>query len=128
MDGLEEMWLETSVGRVEAWYLAPLGSERSAPSPLVIIAHGNGDLIDRWLPSTLSLRRMGIGVLFVEIFRDMVVRKVAPPILPSVRPFCSPMTLSSATLKLIRSEFFSLVIRSAGAQSVYLPPNVRHPG
>jgi pimeloyl-ACP methyl ester carboxylesterase len=68
--GLEQMWLETSVGRVEAWYLAPLAGERiaatTAPSPLLIIAHGNADVMDRWLSSTLSLRRMGIGVLLVE--------------------------------------------------------------
>jgi len=64
--GREELWLETGEGRVEAWYLAPLNDQTSEPSPLVIIAHGNADLIDRWLPSVSGLRRMGIGVLLVE--------------------------------------------------------------
>jgi fermentation-respiration switch protein FrsA (DUF1100 family) len=66
MPGLEQMWLETSEGRVEAWYVAPLDAQQAAPAPLCIVAHGNADLIDRWLPSTLPLRRMGIGVLLVE--------------------------------------------------------------
>ena len=64
--GLEQIWLDTSEGQVETWYLAPLGAEQTAPAPLCIIAHGNADLIERWLPSTLGLRRMGIGVLLVE--------------------------------------------------------------
>jgi uncharacterized protein len=68
--GLEQIWLEASEGRAEAWYLAPLDGQRDgqtiAPSPLLIIAHGNADLMDRWLSSTLGLRRMGVGVLLVE--------------------------------------------------------------
>src|SRR5690554_2793678 len=74
--GLEQLWLATSEGRVEAWYLPPLvrqealeeqGEARTAArAPLMIIAHGNGDLIDRWLSSVSGLREMGIGVLLVE--------------------------------------------------------------
>ncbi len=64
--GLEELWLETSEGQVEAWYLTPLSEQAAEPSPLMIITHGNADLIDRWLPSVSGLRRMGIGVLLVE--------------------------------------------------------------
>jgi pimeloyl-ACP methyl ester carboxylesterase len=69
--GLEQMWLETSQGRVEAWFLPAMDSQaiesqNQAPAPLFIIAHGNGDLIDRWLSSVVGLRRMGIGVLLVE--------------------------------------------------------------
>ncbi|HXF64591.1 MAG TPA: alpha/beta hydrolase [Caldilineaceae bacterium] len=63
--GLEQMWLETGEGRVEAWYLPPLPAP-PAPAPLCIIAHGNGDLIDWWLPSIGGLREMGLGVLLVE--------------------------------------------------------------
>lgn len=64
--GLERMWLATSVGQVEAWYLAPLNTAAGQRAPLCILAHGNGDLIDRWLPSVTTLRQMGIGVLLVE--------------------------------------------------------------
>jgi pimeloyl-ACP methyl ester carboxylesterase len=64
--GLEQMWLETSEGQIEAWYLPPLNGRASGPAPLCIIAHGNGDLIDNWLPSLSGLRRMGVGVLLVE--------------------------------------------------------------
>jgi pimeloyl-ACP methyl ester carboxylesterase len=32
----------------------------------MIIAHGNGDLIDRWVSSVTGLRQMGIGILLVE--------------------------------------------------------------
>ena len=64
--GLERMWLATSVGQVEAWYLAPLNTEAGRRAPLCILAHGNGDLIDRWLPSVTTLRQMGMGVLLVE--------------------------------------------------------------
>jgi pimeloyl-ACP methyl ester carboxylesterase len=64
--GMEQMWLETSEGQVEAWYLAPVGEDAQTPAPLLIIAHGNGDLIDNWLASISALRQQGIGVLLVE--------------------------------------------------------------
>lgn len=66
LPGLEQIWLETSTGKVEAWYLSPLVGETSAPAPLLIIAHGNADLIDRWLEPVTPLRQMGAGVLLVE--------------------------------------------------------------
>src|SRR5436190_19139987 len=66
LPGMEQMWLETSTGKVEAWYLAPLAGEMNEPAPLLIIAHGNADLIDRWPALVMSLRQMGVGVLLVE--------------------------------------------------------------
>jgi pimeloyl-ACP methyl ester carboxylesterase len=66
MPGMEQMWLEMSTGQVEAWYLPPLGAETSAPAPLLILGHGNADLIDNWLSSVTGLREMGFGVLLVE--------------------------------------------------------------
>jgi pimeloyl-ACP methyl ester carboxylesterase len=66
MPGLERMWLATSVGQIEAWYLAPLDNEAASPAPLLILAHGNGDVIDNWLAATIPLREMGFGVLLVE--------------------------------------------------------------
>lgn len=64
--GRELLWLETSVGRVEAWYLPPLNRDASGPAALCILAHGNGDLIDRWPRAVEPLREMGVGVLLVE--------------------------------------------------------------
>jgi pimeloyl-ACP methyl ester carboxylesterase len=64
--GLEQHWLATSQGRVEMWYLPPLDGQTSNAAPLMIIAHGNGDLIDTWPPAVAELRRLGVGVLLVE--------------------------------------------------------------
>jgi pimeloyl-ACP methyl ester carboxylesterase len=66
LPGLEQIWLQTSTGKVEGWYLSPLMSEPNTPAPLMIVAHGNADLIDRWLTPVLPLRQMGVGVLLVE--------------------------------------------------------------
>ena len=50
---------------VEAWYLPPESAD--GPSPAVVFAHGNAELIDMWLPTFEELpRRWGIGVLLVE--------------------------------------------------------------
>ena len=65
MPELERVWLETSHGEVEAWFLAPLGSHSGA-APAVIIAHGNAELIDYWPQSVTRLRELGFGVLLVE--------------------------------------------------------------
>ena len=43
----EQVWLSTSFGRVEAWYLPPIGSHKG-PAPLLVFTHGNGELIDYW--------------------------------------------------------------------------------
>jgi len=63
--GREQLWLDTSYGRVEAWYLTPAGKRRG-PGPAVIFAHGNGELIDFWPDELAPFGRMGIGVLLVE--------------------------------------------------------------
>ena len=64
--GLEQVWLETSVGKVEMWFLPPLVAEQDATASVMIITHGNGELIDGWADAVLPLRRMGMGVLLVE--------------------------------------------------------------
>lgn len=61
----EEVWLTTPSGRVEAWYLPPLG-EPAAPAPLLMFTHGNGELIDYWPEEFDELRRLGLAVLLVE--------------------------------------------------------------
>jgi len=61
----QQVWLTTSFGRVEAWYLAPLG-QRGAPAPLLLFTHGNGELIDYWPEEFEPARQRGVGVLLVE--------------------------------------------------------------
>ena len=64
--GLERIWLDTSSGRVESWYLPASDSSAQLPLPAMIIAHGNAELIDHWLPIVNEIREMGISVLLVE--------------------------------------------------------------
>lgn len=62
--GIERWWLPASFGQVEAWYLPPPGN--AEPSPAILFAHGNGELIDFW-PETLGrLRDLGLALLLVE--------------------------------------------------------------
>jgi len=61
----QQIWLTTSFGRVEAWYLPPLG-RRAGPTPLLLFTHGNGELIDYWPEEFEPARERGLGVLLVE--------------------------------------------------------------
>lgn len=66
-DSIQQIWLETESGRVEAWFLAPEAADRSGNAhPLVIAAHGNGELIDFLYEEMQPFRKMGMGVLLVE--------------------------------------------------------------
>jgi pimeloyl-ACP methyl ester carboxylesterase len=62
--GIESLWLETSLGPVEAWYLPPPSAEK--PAPAVIFGHGNGELIDYWPNELRRFAALGIGLLLVE--------------------------------------------------------------
>lgn len=61
--GGEDVWFDVDGARVEAWFLPATGF---APAPLVIHAHGNGELIDIQTASVAALRSAGIGALLVE--------------------------------------------------------------
>jgi pimeloyl-ACP methyl ester carboxylesterase len=61
---IEAWWLETSFGKVEAWYLPPVAADK--PAPAVIFGHGNGELIDYWPEALKRFSEMGIGLLLVE--------------------------------------------------------------
>ncbi len=61
--GLERVWVEHTEGRSEAWFLAALGKD---PAPVVIFAHGNGELIDYWPQVLHRYRELGYHVLLPE--------------------------------------------------------------
>jgi fermentation-respiration switch protein FrsA (DUF1100 family) len=61
---IERWWLETSFGKVEAWYLPPAAD--AIPAPAVIFGHGNGELIDYWPTELGRFPEMGVGLLLVE--------------------------------------------------------------
>jgi len=65
LPGLEQIWLETSSGKVESWFLPAAGPQKR-PSPAVIFAHGNGELIDFWPEELAPFSPMGIAILLVE--------------------------------------------------------------
>jgi uncharacterized protein len=59
-----QVWLATSVGRVEAWYL-PSRIARSR-TPVLVYFHGNAELIDVLPADFDEPRGWGLGVLLVE--------------------------------------------------------------
>ena len=61
----EQIWLKTSFGRIEAWYLPAIQSQKGR-SPLLVFSHGNGELIDYWPEDFEEPRRWSVGVLLVE--------------------------------------------------------------
>lgn len=66
--GVEQLWLEASFGRVEAWFFAAVRGQVEADGfpPTLIFAHGNGELIDDWAPEMKILAEAGINALAVE--------------------------------------------------------------
>ncbi len=66
--GLQQLSIDTDQGPVEAYLLPGRGVDAKHPGPLVIFAHGNGELIDysaasgEWEP----YRAMGISVALCE--------------------------------------------------------------
>ena len=61
--GVTQVWLETSFGRVEAWFFS---AEGSVPKPTVLFAHGNGELIEDWRTEMDRLTPVGLNALLVE--------------------------------------------------------------
>ena len=62
-EGAEQIWLDTSFGRVEGWFFPAPGD---APAPAIVYAHGNGELIDDWATEMSDLAERGVHVLAVE--------------------------------------------------------------
>jgi fermentation-respiration switch protein FrsA (DUF1100 family) len=61
---VERIWFDLPGARSEAWFL-PAAAITSA-APLIVYAHGNGELIDGWLHEFAPLRAWGVSVLLVE--------------------------------------------------------------
>jgi hypothetical protein len=61
--GTLRTWIERADLRAEAWLLSP---RRSGVAPLVVFAHGNGELIDHWVGELETARDWGLAVLLVE--------------------------------------------------------------
>jgi len=61
--GGEALWVDIDGARIEGWLLPGAGT---APAPLMMYAHGNGELIDYWADEFAPLRAAGIHILLVE--------------------------------------------------------------
>jgi fermentation-respiration switch protein FrsA (DUF1100 family) len=61
--GGEVIRLDVDGKRVEAWFMPARNPGRA---PLIINAHGNGELIDQWAERVGPVRDAGFGVLLVE--------------------------------------------------------------
>jgi len=61
----ERLAISTPAGRGEAWYLPPIAPLAGA-APVLLFAHGNGELIGQWSEALVPYRRMGLGVLLIE--------------------------------------------------------------
>ena len=64
--GLEKIWLPIDSGKVEAWFLPPVGPPTKTPAPAVIFGHGNGELIDFWPDELERFTHLGVALLLVE--------------------------------------------------------------
>ena len=64
--GVETIWLQTRVGKTEAWFVPPAPEFRRQLYPVIIFAHGNAELIDFWVQELHPLKRLGVGLLLVE--------------------------------------------------------------
>jgi alpha-beta hydrolase superfamily lysophospholipase len=64
--GVERLTIDSPQGVVEACFIPGRGVHADAPGPLVIFAHGNGELIDHWPDFLAVYNDMGISVLLPE--------------------------------------------------------------
>ncbi|MFW5966774.1 MAG: alpha/beta hydrolase [Persicimonas sp.] len=62
----ERWWLETDQGRVEAWFSPGEGVAPEEPGPAVVLAHGNGEVIDDYRGRIQRYVERGISVLLPE--------------------------------------------------------------
>ena len=58
--------IRNDFGVTETWFLPPFNVDSNKTYPLMIVGHGNGDVIDRWVNLVVRLREVGVGILLVE--------------------------------------------------------------
>jgi dienelactone hydrolase len=63
---VEHTWLDIPDGRVEGFLLRSRSLGQGGSPPLIIYAHGNGELVDYWLRPFGELQSQGMSVLLVE--------------------------------------------------------------
>lgn len=63
---VQEMQVTTQHGRTEAWYIAPDPGAAVYPAPVILMAHGNAELIDGLLVEFRWLCAEGVGLFLVE--------------------------------------------------------------
>lgn len=64
VDGVETLKIRIPQGEIEGLFLP--ASATGQQQPVVIFAHGNGEVVDGWLTALHGFRERGIGVLLVE--------------------------------------------------------------
>jgi len=64
--GMEIIPLATSAGRVPSILLHPVPERADTPAPAILIAHGNLELIQQWVPAVQALREAGWAVYLIE--------------------------------------------------------------
>jgi len=58
--------IDSPQGPVEGWFIPGAGVSEQAPGPLIIFAHGNGELIDHWPAMLMDYTDRGVSVLLPE--------------------------------------------------------------
>ncbi len=66
VESLEKVWLPTSRGKVEAWYIPAKSAQDTIKRPALIFSHGNGEIIDYCVYEFLPYTEMGFDLLLVE--------------------------------------------------------------
>jgi uncharacterized protein len=64
--GRECITLSTPQGDVEGWFLPAFGAAPGERRPVVVFAHGNGEIIDQWADELEPYRALGVGVFLPE--------------------------------------------------------------
>jgi uncharacterized protein len=65
--GVEPFWINAEDGsRVEGWFVAGRRKNPASAGPAVILAHGNGELIDDNFPWMANYLNLGVSVLLPE--------------------------------------------------------------
>ncbi len=62
----EVVWIDTDQGRVEAWFLPGRGVSGDNPGPVVLYAHGNGEVMDPYAEVLAPYREMGLSLMLLE--------------------------------------------------------------